>query len=142
MRITPDGVFINNALVTVADITTDNGVVHVIDAILLPSSGTSVFDIIAGSNVHNTLETAIRTAELVTALSNQDDIFTIFAPTDAAFAALPAGVLDAVLANKELLRDVLAYHAVNDELDASFLEFADGGYIPMLNDKNHNNQCH
>ena len=34
--ITPDGVFINNAQVTVADITTDNGVVHVIDAVLLP----------------------------------------------------------------------------------------------------------
>jgi transforming growth factor-beta-induced protein len=112
VRITPDGVFINNAQVTVADITTDNGVVHVIDAILLPSTGTSVFDIIAGSDVHNTLETAIRTAELVTALSNQDDIFTVFAPTDAAFAALPAGVLDTVLANKTLLRDILAYHAV------------------------------
>jgi transforming growth factor-beta-induced protein len=122
VRITPDGVFINNAQVTVADITTDNGVVHVIDAILLPSTGTSVFDIIAGSDVHNTLETAIRTAELVTALSNQDDIFTVFAPTDAAFAALPAGVLDTVLANKTLLRDILAYHVANDEFEASFLE--------------------
>jgi uncharacterized surface protein with fasciclin (FAS1) repeats len=135
VRITPDGVFINDARVTVADITTDNGVVHVIDAILLPSSGTSVFDIIAGSDVHNTLETAIRTAELVTALSNQDDIFTVFAPTDAAFAALPAGVLDTVLANKTLLRDILAYHVVNDEIDASFLEILDGAYIQMFNNK-------
>ena len=135
VRITPDGVFINNAQVTVADITTDNGVVHVIDAILLPSTGTSVFDIIAGSDVHNTLETAIRTAELVTALSNQDDIFTVFAPTDAAFAALPAGVLDTVLANKTLLRDILAYHVANDEYDASFLEILDGAYIQMFNNK-------
>ncbi|MBK8622194.1 MAG: fasciclin domain-containing protein [Saprospiraceae bacterium] len=42
VRITPNGVFINDAQVTVADITAENGVVHVLDAVLIPSSGTSV----------------------------------------------------------------------------------------------------
>ena len=136
VNITPDGVFINDAKVTVADIIADNGVVHVIDAVLLPSSITSVFDIIAGSDVHNTLETGIRAAELVTVLSEEDESYTVFAPTDAAFAALPAGVLEAVLADKDLLRNVLAYHAVDFEIDSTDLSSVeDFGYLQMLNGK-------
>ncbi|MBK6782455.1 MAG: fasciclin domain-containing protein [Saprospiraceae bacterium] len=132
---TPDGVFINDAKVTVADIIADNGVVHVIDAVLLPSSITSVFDIIAGSDVHNTLETGIRAAELVTVLSEEDESYTVFAPTDAAFAALPAGVLEAVLADKDLLRNVLAYHAVDLKLILQICHLLRFGYLQMLNGK-------
>ncbi|MFZ1336533.1 MAG: fasciclin domain-containing protein, partial [Saprospiraceae bacterium] len=87
VTINGNGVFINNAKVTVADIEADNGVVHVIDAVLLPPSNT-VVDIIVNSPDHNTLEAAVIAAGLAGPLSG-DGPFTVFAPTDAAFDALP-----------------------------------------------------
>ena len=60
VSITDGMVMIGNANVIVADINADNGVVHVIDAVLVPDEDTStVFDIIESSEAHNTLETAI-----------------------------------------------------------------------------------
>ena len=61
-------------------------------------SAQSIFDIVAESEVHTTLETAILQAELNGALSAPGSL-TLFAPTDDAFAALPTGALDAVLAD-------------------------------------------
>ncbi|MEI2421249.1 fasciclin domain-containing protein, partial [Arthrospira platensis SPKY2] len=92
-----EGVFINGAKVIVADIETDNGVVHVIDAVLIPAR-TTVVDVVVNSDVHNTLEAAVVAAGLVETLSG-DGPFTVFAPTDAAFAALPAGTVEALLAD-------------------------------------------
>jgi len=115
VTINGSGVFINDAQVIVADIIADNGVVHVIDAVLIPTepTPTTVFDIISGSDVHNTLE-----AGLVAAGLDQDltlgGPFTVFAPTDAAFAALPAGVLDALLADPSGdLTSILLYHVLS-----------------------------
>jgi len=48
--------------------------------------------------------------------------FTVFAPTDAAFEALPAGTLDALLADVDALTEVLLYHVVNGEYSAAALE--------------------
>ena len=108
-------VFINNAQVTVADIVATNGVVHVIDAVLLPEptvNNGSVLDIIVNSPDHNTLETAVIAAGLAGTLSGTGP-FTVFAPTDAAFAAVPSGTLDALLADPNgLLTDVLLHHVV------------------------------
>jgi uncharacterized surface protein with fasciclin (FAS1) repeats len=123
VTINDDGVFINNARVTMADITADNGVVHVIDAVLLPPSNTNtVFDIIAASEDHNTLEAAILAAGLESALKGEGP-FTVFAPTDAAFAALPAGTVEALLANPQALTDVLLYHALNEFITQEDFEF-------------------
>jgi uncharacterized surface protein with fasciclin (FAS1) repeats len=109
-----NGVMINNAMVVVADITADNGVVHVIDAVLLPPAQptNTILDIVVNSEVHNTLEAAVLAAGLEGALAGPGP-YTVFAPTDAAFAALPAGTLDALLADPTgLLTQVLLYHAV------------------------------
>jgi len=103
-------VFVNNAYVTVADIVASNGVVHVIDAVLLPPTGT-VVDVIVNSPNHNTLEAAVIAAGLAGTLSGTGP-FTIFAPTDAAFAALPAGTVQALLADIPALTNILTYHAV------------------------------
>ncbi len=114
VTINADGVFINDAKVTVADIMADNGVVHVIDAVLIPK--TTVVDVIAKSESHTTLEAAITASGLVDALSG-DGPFTIFAPTDAAFSALPAGTLDALLADPGgQLTDILKYHVVSGKV--------------------------
>jgi len=114
VTINANGVFINDAQVIVADIMADNGVVHVIDAVLLPPAQptNTILDIVVNSEVHTTLEAAVIAAELQGALAGPGP-YTVFAPTDAAFAALPAGTLDALLADPTgLLTQVLLYHAV------------------------------
>ncbi|MBK9254696.1 MAG: fasciclin domain-containing protein [Saprospiraceae bacterium] len=120
VTINANGVFINNAQVTVADIIADNGVVHVIDAVLLPpAASNTVVDIIVNSPDHNTLEAAVIAADLADVLSG-DGPFTVFAPTDAAFAALPEGVLDALLSDPQgALTDILLYHVVDDNLTST-----------------------
>lgn len=73
---------------------------------------TTVVDVIVNSENHNTLEAA----GLVDVLSG-DGPFTVFAPTDAAFAALPAGTLDALLADPSgMLTDILKYHVVSGKV--------------------------
>ena len=95
VTINDDGVFINDAQVTVADIVADNGVVHVIDAVLLPPTIT-ITDIVVNSPVHETLEEAVIAADLAETLAGEGP-FTLFAPTDAAFAALPEGTVESLL---------------------------------------------
>jgi uncharacterized surface protein with fasciclin (FAS1) repeats len=110
-----NGVMINNATVVVADITATNGVVHVINAVLLPPAPqptTTVVDVIVNSDVHNTLEAAVVAAGLVETLSGTGP-FTVFAPTDNAFAALPAGTVETLLADPTgTLTQILLYHVV------------------------------
>jgi uncharacterized surface protein with fasciclin (FAS1) repeats len=103
-------VFINDAQVIVVDLEADNGVVHVIDAILLPEfPKPSVVEIIAASDIHTTLAGAVVSAGLVEALSGEGP-FTVFAPTNAAFEALPAGLLESLSVAE--LTDILLYHVV------------------------------
>ena len=66
----------------------------------------------------NTLVTAVKAAGLVEALSGPGP-FTVFAPTDAAFAKVPAPTLNALLADKEALTDVLTYHVAPGKLMAN-----------------------
>jgi uncharacterized surface protein with fasciclin (FAS1) repeats len=113
VTINAEGVFINNAKVIIADIIAENGVIHVIDAVLVPvlnPNPATVVDIIVNSPNHTILETAVIAAGLVDELSGNGP-FTVFAPTDAAFAALPAGVLNNLLADPTgALAQVLLYH--------------------------------
>ena len=73
----------------------------------------TVVDVAVATEGFATLVAAIKAAELGETLSGMGP-FTVFAPTDAAFAALPAGVLDALLLpeNKEVLVKILTYHVV------------------------------
>ena len=114
VTINANGVFINDKQVTTADIEAENGVVHVIDAVLIPpvEMPATVVDIVVNSPDHTTLEAAVVAADLAGTLSGTGP-FTVFAPTDAAFAALPAGTLDALLADPSGdLTDILLYHVV------------------------------
>jgi uncharacterized surface protein with fasciclin (FAS1) repeats len=133
VSITADGVFINNAQVTVADIAADNGVVHVIDAVLLPPAPptNTVVDIIVNSEDHTLLEAAVGAAGLVDALSAEGP-FTVFAPTDDAFTAL-AEAFDVTvdeLLDYPLLGAVLQYHVVGAEAYAA--DLSDGQEIETL----------
>jgi len=73
----------------------------------------------------NTLATALTEADLIETLKGEGP-FTVFAPTDAAFAALPEGALDDLLANKEELTNVLLYHVVPGKVMASDVVTMDG----------------
>ncbi|MFZ5429564.1 MAG: fasciclin domain-containing protein [Bacteroidota bacterium] len=116
VTITDGKVFINDAQVIVANIEAGNGVVHVIDAVLIPETEepmpATVVDIVVNSEVHNTLEAAVIAAGLAETLSGTGP-FTIFAPTDAAFEALPEGTVETLLEDPSgLLTQILLYHAV------------------------------
>ena len=77
-----------------------------------------------------TLVTAVEAADLAGTLSG-DGPYTVFAPTDAAFEALPAGTLDDLLADPEALTDVLTYHVVDGDVMAA--DLSDGMEVTALN---------
>jgi uncharacterized surface protein with fasciclin (FAS1) repeats len=78
-----------------------------------------IVDVAAGSKDHTTLVAAIKAADLVTTLKSKGP-FTVFAPTNEAFAKLPAGTVDNLLKpeNKATLAGILTYHVVAGKLDA------------------------
>jgi len=79
----------------------------------------------------NTLVTALQEAGLVEALRAEGP-FTVFAPTDEAFAALPEGVLDGLLANTEELKNVLLFHVVEGKVMAEDVLEMDGARVATL----------
>ena len=122
------------ATVTVADITTDNGVVHVIDAVILPGTGggddPTVADIIAGSPDHFVLASVLDSTGLDETLSGEGP-FTVFAPTDAAFDALDPFFLLDVLMDNELLASILTYHVAGGTVMSG--DLSDGQTITTVN---------
>ncbi len=124
-----NGVSINStANVTTADLEATNGVIHVIDQVILPPT---VVDIAIQNDDFSTLVAAVAKAGLVDAL-NGEGPFTVFAPTnaafDAAFAALGISGLDDLTA--EALTPILLYHVVPDNVLASEVS---PGMVPTLN---------
>ncbi len=134
-----NGVSINGVNVSVVDIKAENGVVHVIDGVLLPQAPeaprpATIMDIVEGSDVHTTLASLISAAELDDDLRSSG-AFTLFAPTDDAFAALPQEVVDALTADPTgALADVLLYHAVSGVADTG--NIMDGLTIGSLSQRN------
>jgi uncharacterized surface protein with fasciclin (FAS1) repeats len=116
------GVRLNDATVTSADVIASNGVVHVIDKVLIPPAK-NVVEVAVADGRFKTLVAAIQAAGLADTLSGEGP-FTVFAPTDTAFAALPAGTLDGLLADVPALRNVLLYHVVSGRVVSG--DLADG----------------
>jgi uncharacterized surface protein with fasciclin (FAS1) repeats len=80
--------------------------------------GKTIVDVAVEAGSFETLVTAVKEAGLVEVLSSEGP-FTVFAPTDEAFAKLPAGTLEALLADKEALKAVLTYHVIPGKVMAS-----------------------
>jgi uncharacterized surface protein with fasciclin (FAS1) repeats len=97
------------------------GSVELADMHMTPT-GDTIVDVAAEQAPLSTLVTALQAADLVEALSGEGP-FTVFAPTNDAFAALPPEVLEALLLpeNKDLLTEVLAYHVVPDTVTSAGL---------------------
>lgn len=83
-------------------------------------SGDTIVDVAIANGSFETLVAAVQAAELVETL-NSEGPFTVFAPTDEAFAALPEGILDTLLLpeNKETLTQILTYHVLSGEVPSS-----------------------
>ncbi len=129
VTINDDGVFINDAQVTVADLEAENGIVHVIDAVLIPPVVT-VMDVIASSETHFYLTAAIDAAGLDEVLGGEGP-FTVFAPVDNAFDDLPDGLLDDLLDDPTgELTDILLYHVVEAHVLAD--DLTDGQVITTV----------
>ena len=145
------GAKVNDANIVTADIETSNGVIHVIDSVILPPSlaaapaadasasaeaeataeatpeaamseeapAADIVDTAVAAGDFSTLVAAVQAAGLVDALKGEGP-FTVFAPTDAAFAKLPAGTVDALLADPSGdLTQILLYHVVPGQVMAA-----------------------
>lgn len=106
-------VMIDGAKVVATDIDCDNGVIHIIDSVILPSDKT-IPEVAAGAEKFTTLLAAVKAAGLAEVLSGPGP-FTVFAPTDEAFAKLPQNTVSDLLKpeNKQKLVDILKYHVVS-----------------------------
>ena len=120
-----------NATVTAANIAATNGIIHQIDSVLLPPtfSPANLQDAPISNNIvqtaivnpsFSTLVTTLKAASLVDTLSGTGP-FTVLAPTNDAFAKVPADVLAKLLLpeNKDTLVKILTYHVVAGKIDAA-----------------------
>ena len=126
------GVMINgNTSVTSADIEASNGVIHVINKVLLPPG---VVDLAIGNSNFSTLVSAVVKAGLVDALSETGP-FTVFAPTNAAFEMLfsDLGVSGINDIPAEALTPILLYHVVKTNVRSDQVST---GSVPTLNAAN------
>ncbi|MEX0876207.1 MAG: fasciclin domain-containing protein [Phycisphaerales bacterium] len=113
-----DKTSVDGAGITATDIECSNGIIHVIDTVIMPKSD-SILEIAGSAGSFTTLAAALEAADLIGALEG-DGPFTVFAPTDEAFAALPEGTLEMLLMpeNKDKLRGILLYHVVEGRVYA------------------------
>lgn len=154
--------YVNDSQIILTDIQAKNGIIHVIDAVLVPAAaapppvqieeppmvddeegmtdetdmaadepmadeaaGQSIAEIAVANGNFNTLVAAASAAGLVDTLAGPGN-FTVFAPTDAAFAALPEGTVETLLADPSgALTDILLYHVVGTTLSRDQLATTD-----------------
>jgi uncharacterized surface protein with fasciclin (FAS1) repeats len=130
-----DTVMVNGATVTLADVNTSNGVIHVIDKVLSPTDTPNDLPRTAQcTGVHNSLVAAVIQAELLATLQGEGP-FTLFAPTDQAFA--DAGIDLAALdtpEGKAALTDILLHHVYSGAVMSA--DITDGMVVQMVNGDN------
>jgi transforming growth factor-beta-induced protein len=130
-------VMINGATIVATDIEASNGVIHVIDAVIVPPAAEeaampamNIVETAVAAGSFETLVAAVSAAGLAETLSGEGP-FTVFAPTDEAFAALPAGTIDALLADPSGdLTQILLYHVLSGKVMAA--DVTDGLEVETL----------
>jgi transforming growth factor-beta-induced protein len=128
IKVDGNTVMVNDAKVTQTDIAARNGVIHVIDAVILPPTvaeklaapAQDIVEVAVAAGNFKTLAAALEAAGLVETLKGEGP-FTVFAPTDEAFAKLDKKLLDDLLkpANKDRLVAILTYHVVPGKVTAA-----------------------
>ena len=110
------GVRVGKANVIKTDIETSNGVIHVIDTVLIPAN--DIIETARSAGSFKTLLAALEAADLTDALRGTGPL-TVFAPTDEAFGKLPKGTVEALLKDIPKLQSILTYHVVTGKVMAS-----------------------
>ncbi len=112
--------------------TTEETAMETVEETPAPAPSNTVVDIAIGSPDHTTLVAAVQAAGLVETLSGEGP-FTVFAPTNAAFEALPAGTVEGLLEpeSKEALTGILTYHVVSGNVMSG--DLSDGQEVTTLN---------
>jgi uncharacterized surface protein with fasciclin (FAS1) repeats len=169
VTVTEDGkVKVDDAFVTITDIQTTNGIIHVIDGVVIPNSTAgklySSADFAAGGYSFgggwianairegrfgwltkrlplyyvarlaglSTLTTAVKAADLRSTLVF-DGPFTVFAPTNEAFGALPPGTVESLLMDPPALANILLYHVTPGKVTSDIVVTLDGQNANMVN---------
>jgi uncharacterized surface protein with fasciclin (FAS1) repeats len=123
IKVVDGSVYVDQAKVTTPDVAASNGVIHVIDSVLIPRAA-------AAAPAKNIVQTAVAAGQFKTLASLLQKVglagtlqgkgpFTVFAPTDAAFAKVPKATLAALAKDKAKLRAVLLYHVVKGKVTAA-----------------------
>lgn len=124
---------LNTADIITVDLMGTNGIVHLIDSVILPSSLPlgmpeeldNLVELVTSEPQFSTLATALEAADLLDVLRN--GTFTVFAPTNDAFAAVPREALNDLLADPDALRSVLTYHVlVGSAIQKDLINFESG----------------
>jgi len=115
-------VYLNDTVeVIITDVEASNGIIHVIDSVLLPPAKlVDIVDTAVADGRFTTLAAALGAADLIDTLKGEGP-FTVFAPTDDAFAKLPEGTVETLLLpeNLEQLKSILLYHVVSGKVMAA-----------------------
>ena len=116
-----DGVtYINGNPIAVQNVQATNGVIHVMGNVQVPALG-DIIDVATTLPGFETLASLVTQAELIDTLKSEGP-FTVFAPVNEAFDALPAATLSAVQSDPELLATVLTYHVIAGKLTTEMLQ--------------------
>jgi transforming growth factor-beta-induced protein len=123
IKVVDGSVYIDMAKVTTPDVTASNGVIHVIDSVLIPNAAPAtpaknIVQTAIAAGQFKTLASLLTKAGLAGTLQGKGP-FTVFAPTDAAFAKVPKATLAALGKDKAKLRAVLLYHVVRGKVTAA-----------------------
>ena len=132
LSLSGSALFINKSAVSAANVMADNGVIHVVDQVILPPTvkaepTMSIVDVAVGDENFSTLVAALTAADLVDTLADETATFTVFAPTNAAFAKIESSTLNTLLADTSALADVLLTHVVGGAEVNSLAAFAANG---------------
>ncbi len=126
LKVEDGKVMVDNATVAAADVKASNGVIHVIDSVILPESK-NIVQVAQSAGAFGTLLKAATEAGLADTLANGGP-FTVFAPTDDAFAKLPEGTVASLLKpeNRSKLQRILKAHVVEGRVYSAQAAKLDG----------------
>ena len=123
IKVVDGSVYVDKAKVTTPDVTASNGVIHVVDSVLIPKAAPAapaknIVQTAVAAGQFKTLASLLTKAGLAATLQGKGP-FTVFAPTDAAFAKVPKATLAALGKDNAKLRAVLLYHVVKGKVTAA-----------------------
>ncbi|WP_238937579.1 fasciclin domain-containing protein [Pseudoalteromonas sp. S16_S37] len=124
--------FVNDAVVTTANVNADNGVIHVLNKVIMPpieqqASSKTIAQTAIDTAELSTLVSALQAANLVDTFNDTSKTFTVFAPTNNAFKKIPSDTLSALLTDQTALTGVLTQHVVADASINSIGAFSANG---------------